>query len=182
VKIKLQRYLKPAVITIFIIAIAFFLARKNNNIVRPEYQAESIVASPNGSCALVEYKFHGGERGKMIDPFPMLLMLEGDAFYMVVNLQSGKILRDSTTEIPAIKGLSLGLAGMGYDVFFWDETGTTAAFPGGEGPYHEWKGIQQCGETQIFTKFAGLRCHGDSTSQPCMQLIAMLPGKKHKVQ
>ena len=150
------------------------VARKCNSIFRPDYQPHAILASPNGACALVEYKFRGGERGYWADPFRALLMLEGDAFYNVIDLSSGKILRDSTKAIPALPAISQGLAGMGSSVFYWSTNGTTAAFPGGDGPFHEWTGIRECGGTQADSQFAGLRCYRDSNHPACPQLRAKL--------
>lgn len=149
-------------------------ARKCNSLFRPDYPPQAMLASPNGVCALVEYKFRGGERGYLADPFRALLMLEGDAFYNVIDLSSGKILRDSTNAIPALPAISQGLVGMGSAVFYWSKDGTTAAFPGGEGPFHEWTGIRECEGTQADSQFAGLRCHSDSNNPACSQLRTKL--------
>jgi hypothetical protein len=141
---------------------------------RPAYQPQTILTSPNGACALVEYNFRGGERGYWSDPYRMILLLEGDAFFTVTELRSGKIVRDSSAEITTLPAYSLASAGMGKDVFYWGKDGRTAAFPGGEGPFHEWTGIHECTGAKAAAEFADLSCYADSHDAACTNIRAKL--------
>lgn len=154
-------------------ALSFVVARKGNILFRADYPPQSILLNPSGICALIEYKFHGGERGDWLDPFRLFLMLEGDAFYNVVDLRSMKIVRDSTTEIPAIRALSQGLVGMGDEVFYWNKNGKVAAFPGGD-LFHEWTDINECEGPTAASEFANLRCASDIQNPVCEHVRGQL--------
>lgn len=165
---------KGSLLALAILVILVVILRFNPGLVRPAYLPGSILTNPAGTCALVEYPFKGGERWNWLDPYSLFVMADGDAFYLVKHIETGKVLRDSTATIPAIPAISLGLAGMGNSVFYWSQDGTVAAFPGGEGPYHEWTGIDECAGKRRQSDFSSLDCTSDKTTPVCTALRAKL--------
>lgn len=137
-------------------------ARKLNPYSRPIYGPNVVAASPNGRCALVQYLFHDGKHG--VDPFSALLLL-GEAFSSVLDLKTGKVLRDSSTEFPAIHAVSDNI---GY--MRWADD-TSAEFPEDRGPFHEWSGLLDCAEQDHPPAFAGVMCFGDEPSTSACGLL-----------
>jgi hypothetical protein len=158
------------VVIALIICSIFASIRQNNSVFRSGYIPKYILVNPAGTCALVEYHFNGGERWYWTDFFYVLSMSNGDAFYSVVDLRNRNILRDTTTAIPPIQALSQGLVGMGNSVFYWSKDGRNAAFPGGEGPLHEWAGITQCAGYSNQSQFSNLKCNIDAPGKACASL------------
>jgi hypothetical protein len=169
-----MKLLKRSLFVLAMVAVAAIILRFNAGWIRPAYPPGAILTNPAGTCALVEYQFKGGERWNWLDPYSLFVMADGDAFYLVKNISTGKVLRDSTATIPAIPAISLGLAGMGNSVFYWSQDGSVAAFPGGEGPYHEWTGIDECAGTRRQADFSSLDCAADNTTAACTALRAKL--------
>ncbi len=171
---KAKKFLKSAAIFLAVVIATYVFLKKNSTLVRPYYPPESILMNPAGTCALTEYKFKGGERWYWLDPYSWFVMADGDAFYTITDIRTGKIIRDSTASIPAINSISRGWAGMGDSVFYWSNNGKTAAFPGGEGPYHEWTDIQECEGTKTKSEFSDLECNSDNRSSVCDKLRSAL--------
>jgi hypothetical protein len=169
-----MKLLKRSLLALAVLAAGLIVLRLNAGLVRPAYPPGSILANPAGTCALVEYQFRGGERWHWLDPYALFVMADGDAFYLVKEIGSGKVLRDSAATMPAIPALSLGLAGMGDSVFYWSKDGSSAAFPGGEGPYHEWTGIEECSGPKRQSDFSSLACSADNATPACAALRAKI--------
>jgi hypothetical protein len=160
---------------------AYVFFRKHNTIFRINYAPESIITNPAGTCALIEYNFHRASRSLGIDMYRLFLLAPGDAFYTVTKIQSGEIIRDSTTQIvPSITAHSLAKVAMGNDVFYWSKDGKVAAFPGGDGPFYEWTDIKECEGTTPTpeyansTEYANVSCDADNKSQLCEMLREQL--------
>jgi hypothetical protein len=162
-------------LAIVLSVVAFYVVlRKHSTIARPHYPPESILINPGGTCALVEYKFRGGERWSWPDPYALFTLSGGNAFYTIVDLRSGRIVRDSTTSIIAIPAQSQDSIGMGSAVHHWSKDGSVAAFPGGDGPFYEWTDIKECAGTTRQSEYANASCNLDSASAKCEKLRAKL--------
>lgn len=159
---KLKRFVLWACVIAASLCIVMVLARKLNPYFRPAYGPNVVAASPNGHCALVQYLFHDKEHG--VDPFPTLLLL-GEAFYTVLDLKTGKVLRDSSTELPAIHAVSDNVSYMR-----WTDD-TSAEFPEDGGPFHEWSELRDCAEQNRPPAFAGAMCFGDEPSTSACGLL-----------
>lgn len=170
---RLSRISKLLLIAAILIGSSYVYLRKNSTLIRPTYPPISIALNPAGTCALTEYNFRGGERGHWADPYRWFLLASGDAFYTIIDLRTGKIIRDSTTQIiPGLEANSLVAAAMGNDVFYWSADGTKANFPGGnaEDYFHEWTDIKECAGKRAESDYANLTCHLDTVSPRCTAL------------
>lgn len=125
--------------------VVLILARHFNPGFRPYYPSQAVMVNENGQCALVQHSF------RQLDLFQLGLLLEGDAFYTVIDLQSGNILRDSTTAIKAIYALQVPGSYMQWN------GNTGVEFP----LDNEWSDIRQCGEGKAPPQFSGLNCSYD---------------------
>lgn len=169
----LSRFSKCLLTVAIIISSIYVFVRKNSTLIRPHYPPISIALNPAGTCALTEYNFRGGERGYWADPYRWFLLASGDAFYTITDLRTGKIIRDSTTQIvPGLEANSLGAVAMGNDVFYWSPDGTKANFPGGraEDYFHEWTDIKECAGERAESDYANLTCDVDTVSPRCTAL------------
>jgi hypothetical protein len=160
---------------------AYVFFRKHNTIFRINYEPQSIITNPAGTCALIEYNFHRASRSLGVDLYRLFLLAPGDAFYTVTKIQSGEIIRDSTTQIvPSLTAYSRAAIGMGSSVFYWGSDGKVAAFPGGDGPFYEWTDIKECDGTTPTTEYANsaeyanVSCTADNKSQLCEKLRELL--------
>jgi hypothetical protein len=124
----------------------------------------------SGTCALVEYKFGHGERWSWLDPYALFTLSIGNAFYTVVDIRNKKIVRDNTSSLIPITAYSQSSIGMGDSVFYWTQDGRAAAFPGGDGPYHEWTNIEECAGSTPQSDYANLSCSSDEKSSLCEKL------------
>ncbi|TDY97050.1 UNVERIFIED_ORG: hypothetical protein DFO49_1524 [Herbaspirillum seropedicae] len=165
-----MNYLLAAAI---VLLLPYGTLRKYSTLIRPHYPPISIALNPAGTCALTEYNFRGGERGYWADPYRWFLLASGDAFYTITDLRTGRIIRDSTTQIiPGLEANSLVAVAMGADVFYWSADGTKANFPGGraEDYFHEWTDIKECAGERAESEYTNLTCDVDTASQLCMRL------------
>jgi len=165
-----MNYLLAAAI---VLLLCYGTLRKYSTLVRPHYPPISISVNPAGTCALTEYNFRGGERWYWTDPYRWFLLASGDAFYTITDLRTGKIIRDSTTQIvPGLEANSLVAVAMGNEVFYWSADGTKANFPGGraEDYFHEWTDLKECAGERADSDYANLTCDVDTASQLCMRL------------
>lgn len=170
-----RQHRRPAVLGVSALLMAVYvLLRLHPALIRPPYAPQSVLVNPAGTCALVEYKFGGGERWSWFDPYALFTLSSGDAFYTIVDLGTGKIVRDNTDSLMPIKAYSQESAGMGDSVFYWSRDGASAAFPGGEGPNHEWTDIKQCVGTQSQSAFANANCEIDDATPTCQKLRSKL--------
>jgi hypothetical protein len=168
--------LRAALFSMLVSGIAYCVVRKNSTWVRPGYPPVAMTVNPAGTCVLSEYNFRGGERWSWMDPYAWFVMAPGDAFYTVTYLRTGKLIRDSTTQIwPPITAYSLVSVAMGHDIFYWSQDGTAANFPGAPPDYFfEWTDIKECAGTTRQSEYASVSCRLDSTSGLCAKLRARL--------
>jgi len=165
-----MNYLLAAAI---VLLLSYGTLRKYSTLIRPHYPPISIALNPAGTCALTEYNFRGGERWYWTDPYRWFLLASGDAFYTITDLRTGKIIRDSTTQIiPGLEANSLVAVAMGNEVFYWSADGTKANFPGGsaEDYFHEWTDIKECAGERADSDYANLTCDVDTASPRCKAL------------
>ncbi|MDR2838483.1 MAG: hypothetical protein LBV49_07985 [Azonexus sp.] len=156
-----------------LLSVSYVTLRKNSTLIRPNYPAIEIAVNPAGTCALAEYHFRGGERWNWIDPYRWFLLAPGNAFYTVTDIRTGKIVKDSTTQVIfSIEANSQASVAMGKDIFYWSKDGKKVNFPGGmsNGYFYEWTDIDECQGTKHQSEYAQVTCSIDNKSQLCENL------------
>ena len=174
---KSKRLLKLLALVTAIFLVSYVFLRKNSTLIRPHYQAVDIVVNPAGTCALTEYNFRGGERWHWADTYAWFVLAPGDAFYTITDIRTGKIIRDSTTQIIfSISANSQASVAMGNDVFYWRNDGGNANFPGGlsDDYFYEWRGIKECEGKEPQSEYANISCPIDGKSLLCEKLRGKL--------
>lgn len=174
---KSKRLVKLLAALTVILAVSYAFLRKNSTLIRPHYQAMDIVVNPAGTCALTEYNFRGGERWNWADPYAWFVLAPADAFYTITDIRTGKIIKDSTTQILfSISANSQASVAMGNDVFYWSKDGRNANFPGGlsNNYFYEWRDIEECEGQERQSEYANITCPLDSKSFLCEKLRGKL--------
>jgi hypothetical protein len=158
---KLTKFKKRAIITLLLAVLTYVLLRQNS--IRPYELPDVVVVNPAGTCALMGYDLIG-DRGSVFSSYYFFLFGSTRAFYVIADLRTGKILRDSS-RIPIIDGHD----GETGNYLGWNSNGSGAQFPSTEddGPYYEWENVTECeGDIEL----ANLRCYSDNKSEACKKL------------